>query len=648
MKRGPAKTSLKKHGIPPQRPRRARLIWLAAILFLTFAAYIPSLDNEFTNWDDNTYVTDNPLVSNPNARAVLITPLSGNYHPLTIWSLALNYRLSGLNPASYHWLNLLLHLANTCLVFVLMGRLSKGRLWAPVVTSLFFGIHPMHVESVAWVSERKDVLYAFFYLLGLITYLRYLDRRQPAWLLATLLAYVLSALSKPAAVVFPLTLLAVDFYQRREYGVRLLLEKIPFFVFSVVIGILTLHAQRISGAIDPHQWGPFQKALLASYGLSTYLVKLIAPVHLSAIHPYPPNVEGTGLGTEFYLAFVIVAILLPTVIYLNRRNRTILFGLAFFFINIMLVLQVFTLGRAVTAERYTYLPYIGLFLALAWWIDERPAPRSAGAVLKALVAAVLLLLVPVSLFQTWKRCDVWQNSGVLWSDTIQEYPRRIVDAYVNRGHYYMYGKEKRFDAALADFDQAIALNPRVAKVWFNKAVLLATMDRIDSALVCYDRAVEIKPDYSTALNNRGGLRLQKGDLAGAAADYSQSIAAAPGYRDAYANRAMVYSMMQQYEKSVADSRRAIELDPKSPDNYLQYGSMGEALQQMKRDREAIVAFDEAIGRAPKGEPRLGEYYLSRSHAWWTLGVRSSALNDALQSQRLGSNVDPSYMKQIGG
>jgi tetratricopeptide (TPR) repeat protein len=111
---------------------------------------------------------------------------------------------------------------------------------------------------------------------------------------------------------------------------------------------------------------------------------------------------------------------------------------------------------------------------------------------------------------------------------------------------------------------------------------------------------------------------------------------------------MVYSMMQQYEKSVADSRRAIELDPKSPDNYLQYGSMGEALQQMKRDREAIVAFDEAIGRAPKGEPRLGEYYLSRSHAWWTLGVRSSALNDALQSQRLGSNVDPSYMKQIGG
>lgn len=635
MKRGPGKPSQKKHGTQPQRPRRARLLWLAAILFLTFVAYIPSLDNEFTNWDDNTYVTDNPLVSNPNARAVLITPVSGNYHPLTIWSLALNYRLSGLNPASYHWLNLLLHLANTCLVFVFIGRLSKGRLWAPVVTSLFFGIHPMHVESVAWVTERKDVLYAFFYLLGLITYLRYLDRGQPAWLLATLLAYVLSASSKPAAVVFPLTLLAIDFYRRRAYRPRLLLEKIPFFGISLLAGILTLQGQRASGAIDPHQWGPFQKALLAAYGLMMYLVKLVAPVHLSAIYPYPPNVAGTGLGTEFYLAFGLVAILLPAATYLNRRNRTVLFGLAFFFINIMLVLQFFTLGQAVIADRYTYLPYVGVLLALAWRLDERPAPRSTGAAVRGLVAAVLILLVPVSLFQTWKRCDVWQNSGALWNDTIQKYPRRIFDAYVNRGHYYMYGKEKRFGAALADFDQAIALNPRVAKVWFNKGVLLTSLDRVDSALVCYDRAVEIKPDYSTALNNRGALKLQKGDLAGAVADYSLSIAVAPGYRDPYANRAMVYSMMREYEKSVADSRRAVELNPKSPDNYTQYGSMGEALQQLKRDREAIAAFDEAIRLAPKGEPRLGGYYLSRSHAWWALGVRSSALNDAQQAQRLG-------------
>src|SRR5206468_177048 len=335
------------------RSRSVPLLWLGAILVLTFAVYIPSLDNGFTNWDDNPYVTENALLAHPNVQAILTTPLEGNYHPLTILSLALNYRISGLDPASYHWLSLLLHLANTALVFLFLWALTGGRFWTTVATSLFFGIHPMHVESVAWIAERKDVLFAFFYLLGMIAYLKYLDRRQFVWAVA-----------------------------------------------------------------NPHLWSPLQKLLIASYRTVMYVIKLFVPVRLSALYPYP-NMQGKGMGPEFYLALVALAVLLPTIVYLCRRNRAVLFGLAFFFINVVLVLQFFTVGQAVMADRYIYLPYIGLLFALACWLDERRA--TGGAPIRPLVAGSLVLLFPLSLFQTWARCDVWQNSEPLWSDTIQKY-----------------------------------------------------------------------------------------------------------------------------------------------------------------------------------------------------------------------------------
>ena len=623
------------------------LLWLGAILVLTFVVYLPSLDNDFTNWDDNYYVTENPLVTHPDFKALLTAPFGGNYHPLTMASLALNYHWSGPRPAPYHWLNLLLHVANTALVFLFIRRLSGGRLWTTTAAALFFGIHPMHVESVAWIAERKDVLYALFYLLGLIAYLRYLEARRGAWLIATWLAFVLSVASKPAAVVFPLTLLAIDFFRRRPWKPRVMLEKIPFLVVSVAAGALTVTAQQSAGAVAaPHQWTVFQKLLFASYGTVMYVVKLFAPLGLSAIYPYP-TVEGAPIGREFYIAFVALASLLPAVVYLGRRNRVVLFGLAFFFLNIALVLQFFSVGQAVMADRYTYLPYVGLFFGLAWWLDEKTGPRPAGVPVKPLVAAAMLLLVPVSLVQTWRRCDVWQNAGTLWNDTIRNYPGRIVDAYNNRGYYYL--AIHRPEEALADFDQALALNSKVARVWVNKGDVLAELNRNDSAYVCFERAIELKPNYPEALSNRGGIKTRRGDLAGAVEDFSRAIALNPTFRDAYGNRAFVYFKMKEYEKSIADRRRAIELDPKHPGNYLHHGSIGLALQQLNRPREAIAAYDEAIRLAPAGDAqRVGNYYLRRSQAWWALHDSARALSDAREAARLGAKVEAAYLRELGG
>jgi tetratricopeptide (TPR) repeat protein len=537
-----------------------------------------------------------------------------------------------LHPASYHWLNLLLHLANTALVFLFIRMLSGGRLWTTVVTSLFFGIHPMHVESVAWIAERKDVLFALFYLLGLIAYLRYLERRQLLWLGTSLLAFVLSVASKPAAVVFPVTLWTIDYFRRRAFNVSVLVEKVPFLAVSLAAGILTLKAQQSVGAVaDLHHWNPVDKLLIASYGTLMYVVKLFVPVRLSALYPYP-NVRGKGLGPEFYLAFVALAVLLPTIVYLCRRVRVVLFGLAFFFVNIALVLQFFAIGQAVMAERYTYLPYIGLFFALAWWLDERPGPIAGGVPVRLLVAGSFVLLLPLSLFQTWTRCDVWQNAETLWTDTIQKYPdtappysgRGLIkvsrgdlagavadysraievnstyrDAYINRAIAYV--KMHEYEKSIADRRRAIELDPRNPGTYLEYGYMGEAFQRLnqnDSAYAYFDRALELNPGYSDALNNRGVLKMWRGDVAGAVADFSRTIAQNASHRGAYANRATAYAKMREYEKSIADSRRAIELEPGNPNNYLEYGSMGVTFQQLGRNDSAYVCFDRAIALNP--------------------------------------------------
>lgn len=627
-------------------PRRgiAAWIYLVAILAATFAAYVPSLDNDFTNWDDTQYVLENPHLAGPDLGVIFSEPIAANYHPLTILSLAANYRISGLHPASYHAVNLLLHLANTALVFLFVWMLTGGRRWTTVVTSLFFGIHPMHVESVAWVSERKDVLYAFFYLAGLIAYLRYLEARRWWWWAATGLAFLCSLGSKPAAVVFPVALLAIDWYRRRAWSPRLLLEKSAWFAASIAAGVLTLRIQVASGALE-RQGDPFTRILSATYGLVMYVVKLVAPVHLSAIYPFP-NIEGQGPGLEFYAAFVAAVVGIPLTLFLLRRHRPALFGLAFYFVNIVLVLQFVAVGTAVMADRYTYLPYVGLVFALAWPLDGRGSGVRRGFSARNALAAGFLILLPICLVATWKRCDVWQNSETLWSDTIRKYPRRSVDAYINRGYYYHH-VTKQFDMALADYDQALSLSPAVPNAWNDRGMLLADWGRRDSAIACFDRAIALRPEFESAWNNRGGVKLMEGDLAGGIADISMAIALSPRYRDAYANRAVGYGMAGEHERAIEDGRRVIALAPGHPGNYLLHGLMATSSRALKRDREAIALLDEAIRLAPSGEPRRGAYFLERSRAWAAVGDRNRALEDAREAMRLGAEADSAYWNEIG-
>ncbi len=622
------------------------ILWCVGIVVLTFVVYVPSLDNDFiTNWDDAHYVTQNPYLPSPDFMGILTFDLLGNYHPLTVWSLVLNYQLSKFDPISYHWLNLLLHLANTILVFLFVRRLTGGRLWTTVACSLFFGIHPMHVESVAWVAERKDVLYAFFFLIGLIVYSRYLDKRHLAWLLVTLAAFVLALASKPAAVVFPVVLLLLDWYKKRPLKPVIVLEKIPFFLLSLGMGLLTVGAQQAAGAMDAH-WSIFHRVVFACFGGLMYIVKLFLPFNLSAIYPYP-NFFGKGPGPEFYIAFAVALLLIPVAVVACRRSRTIAFALGFYLINIILVLQFATVGQAVMADRYTYLPYIGIFIALAWWLDDAPSARRGPKWVRPLIAGFLVLLLPVSVYQTWRRCEVWQNPETLWTDTIEKFPHRIYGAYASRGDYrreYM----KRLDLARADLDEAIALNPNVAIAWNDKGMVFVDQAQFDSALVCFDRAIQIKPDLGPARSNRGAIFLSRGDGAAAVKDFTAAIETNPRFFSAFTNRALAYSQLGEHQKAIDDLRAALVLEPGNEKNHLIVNAAGLELMALNRPREAVADFDRAMQLAPAGPTPRREYLLNRSRAWWALGDRPRALADAEEARRLGAEIDPAYLRTIGG
>ena len=643
---------------PGNKKKPGAFPWLLffGILLFTLAIYWQSNQNGFTNWDDDVYVTENALIAKPSDfKAMVNTQVGGNHHPVTMYSLALNYAFVGKEPQSYHQLNLFLHLINTALVFIFIWLLSDKRIWTSVITALFFGIHPMHVESVAWVAERKDVLYTSFFLLSLIFYHRYVrsklnsaigSEQKVSWgsMLLCVLFFLLSTLSKPAAVVLPLVMLAVDYFIQRKISWFLLIEKIPLFLISFAIGLWTLDAQKASGAVtDNTQWSLLEKLVFACYGSVMYVVKMILPTHLSAIYPYP-NVVGKGIGIEFYLAVpVLLLALVLTWIYF-RKNRVVVFGLAFFFLNLILVLQFFTVGQAVMADRYTYVPYIGLFFILSWWLDEQSTP-SKWASYRPIALGFFGLFALICAALTYQRCQVWKSTESLWTDTIAKYPRRIVVAYNNLGHHYRQTKE--LDKALAHYNEALSLNPKYHLAWANKGKIYFDKGLNDSALVCYNKALALKDDLWETYGNRGVVKAKLNDLSGAVEDLTKAVTFNPTYGTGFSNRALVNQMLRHFDQAKGDYQKVIDLDPQSPDNHRFLNAIGLCEQQLRQFKEAIGHFNTALGFTTLSNEERGIYYLNRSYAYNGLGDKATTKKDLALAQQFGQKVDPAYVEALG-
>ena len=445
------------------------------ILIATFLAFIPALKAGFVNWDDGEYVLDNLLIRDfSKINLILTTPVQGNYHPLTMISLALNYSISGTEAWSYHLLNLLLHLVNCFLVFRLVLMLSKKNIVIAFTTAILFGIHPMHVESVAWVAERKDVLYGLFFLAGLIFYTKYADTGSKKQYGFALFFFMLSLLSKPAAVIFPFVLFCVDLLRNRKLSFRTIAEKIPYFIFSLIIGVITISAQKDAEATGLEVFSLGTKFLFGFYGILMYFVKMILPVNLSPFYPLPTMNE--SLNFAYYLAPLFFAALIVLFIYSLQKIRPLAFGILFYLVNLLLVLQVFSVGSAIMADRYTYIPYFGLFYCIGWLIDRYT---------KSKLSKANFILIPLTFLLgilTYRQASVWKDGASLWDHAIKTNPSS--KAYTNRAA--LLKKEKNISLALDYYNKAIRLNTADNEAFTNRAIFILT--RIN--LILLTRTIE--------------------------------------------------------------------------------------------------------------------------------------------------------------
>lgn len=550
-------------------------LWIAAILTATLIFYFPTFWNKLVDWDDNIYILNNPYIFSlgiGNIKNIFSSFFNANYHPLTMLSYAIEYAIAGESPFLYHTSNVFLHLLNTTLVYVFVRKLflmldqtdlKKPNLVIPVISTFLFGLHPLHVESVSWVSERKDVLYTFFFLLAMIKYLRYLSTQRSIYYTSTIFLFLLSLLSKGMAVSFSLTIVAIDFVLKRDLLSRkVIVEKIPFFVLSVFFGIIAILAQKSGYAITEkfHFW---DKISFASYALVQYVSKLLAPFELSHFYPYPRQIDGQI--PLFYYYNIILLLGSAVVLYLIRKSRILIFGLLFFILNIVLVLRLIPLGDTIMADRYTYLSSIGIFMMIAFsfnsFINSYPQYRK-------LILSVFVVYASFLGYKTYERTLAWRDSFSLWDDAAKKYPDNPI-VVLNRG--IAIEKNGNPDQALIEYRRSEKLDPNLDMPHTNIGnIKLFKGDKV-GAIEEFSKAISMNSNNLDAIYNRGRVLIDLGDFSKAIIDFDRAVKIDPNFSGAYHNRGVAKYYLKNYTDAIADFNSAIRLNPKSGKAYFMLG-----------------------------------------------------------------------------
>ncbi len=528
----------KKTGSPPVLQTKTSNWWLPFLFILpvTFFLLSPCLKNGFTNWDDPTYILDNPLIktlSAENLKKIFTEVYFSNYQPLHIFSYALEYHFFRDSATGYHAVSILLHLTNTLLAGWLAWLLT-GRKWAVMLTGLLFGIHPLHVESIAWAAERKDLLYALFFFLSLGYYIRYLRNGEKITdIVYALIFFTLSVFSKAMAASLPPVLILLDIYYRRPWTMKVWLEKIPFFILALVMGMVSVNASRESGSIAGNEsFSLFERILFANYNLYQYYLKLLVPAHLSAYYPYPEKSAGS-LPWHYYLSPLFTAVLAGWCLWTFKKNRLYFMWTGFFVVTIMLVLQVLPVGPAIFSERYSYVPSFGLFLLMGTGFDVLVS-RSSGKI-KNLRPAVFALAGTWCLWLgavTWQRCGVWKDSITLWNDVISQFDTAL-HAYNNRADAFY--KSGQYEAAIRDLDKAISLNGNYAMAWYNRGNAYGQLGKFEEAFRDLDQAIGLDPKNANAYNKRGQANAVLGRKENAFVDFNKALELDPANAEIYYN-----------------------------------------------------------------------------------------------------------------
>jgi Tfp pilus assembly protein PilF len=586
----------------------------------TFGVFLPVLRNQFVNWDDYETLVDNLRYRGlawPQLRWMFTTFHMGPYQPLSWMTYGLDYLIWGMNPIGYHLTNLILHVGNAVFFYYVCRQLIARALSMPdhgswrlttsaTFAALIFAIHPLRVESVAWATERRDVLSGFFFLWTLYCYLRansnaYDDSQSKRWLGAALVTYVLSLLAKATAMTLPVILLLLDIYPLRRLGGGLrpwwttaqrevLREKIPFAILAIAFAIVALIGQRQASALKSlDSYSVESRLAQVFFGASFYLWKTLVPVRLSPLYEISPQFS---LWNPEILAGATATLIITVALY--RLRKPLPAGLAcwaYSVVTLAPVLGIVSIGSQLVAERYSYLSCLswavlagGMFFYILPQPDQQKARVRSGVVAISVATVVLMVFA----FLTWKQTAIWQNTATLWSHVLELDPNSSI-AHYNLGRFL--AKQGKHAAAIAHYREAITIRPDDADTHNNLGLLLAMRGDIKDSLEEFQRAVQINPNYAKAFFNLGRVYAREGEFEKAAQNYRQAAKLDPDEIEILSGLADALVRQGHLAEAVVYLQKVIALKPDLADAH---AALARVLAAQGRKIEAEKHYQEAL------------------------------------------------------
>lgn len=568
-----------------------------ALAALVFAAFQPAMDNDFVGYDDPDYVTSNVMVQRglnwDGVAWALTSTEAANWHPLTWMSHMLDVQFFGLNPAGHHLTSVLLHTLSAVLVFLVLRTLT-GTTWRSVLVAALFGLHPLRVESVAWVAERKDALSTVFWFLTILAYTHYVrtpeTNKQRTRILfgLALLCFAGGLMAKPMLVTLPFVLLLLDVWPLKRLAQKpvatLVLEKLPFFVLTAASCFITFHVQHSAGAVNEHL-SPGYRLSNAVISFVRYLGNIFWPAELAFFHPHP---------THWPASYVALTVLVLTgisvlAIRLRRHQPSLLIGWCWFLGTLVPVIGLVQVGQQSIADRYTYIPSVGILIALVWGVHALVADRkqlAQGLGLIGIAAALGCLVL------TRQQTRTWKDTESLCRHAIAVTP----DNYLAHDMLGAVFEKQGLNAdALREHLLALEIKPSYAEAHNNLAVVLQNQGNLAQAVEHYQMAIQLRPRYAEAHFNLAIALEAAGQFENAATEYSRAIAQRRNYADAHYNLGLLQARLGRLDQAVAQFEEVLRINPHLADAH---NSLGVTLDRMGRLDQAIAQYQQAIAIQP--------------------------------------------------
>jgi Tfp pilus assembly protein PilF len=594
-------------GTPPSNPgfwtqkTRTAAVVCGFLLLAVALVFGQTVWHEFVNYDDDQYVYENPQVAGgliaPGIAWAFNASHFGNWHPLTWLSHMLDCQIYGLHPGGHHLTSVLLHAAVAILLFLVLWRMT-GFLWRSAFVAAVFAVHPLRAESVAWVAERKDVLSGLFFMLTLWAYVGY--ARRPfslARYLTVAVLFALGLMAKPMLVTLPFVLLLLDYWPLGRLrlpseagassfaGRRVIVEKLPLLALAAASCVATFIAQ--GNAVVPVEAIPISSRIanaLVSY--TAYIGDLFYPVGLAVFYPHP----GSGLPIWKVAASTLVLTGISAAAVIWRRRFPYLLVGWFWYVGMMVpVIGLVQVGSHAMADRYTYLPQIGLCMAVAWGVEQLTASWRHRRWVCG-VASVLAVLVLTGL--AWQQASYWRNSETLWTRTLACTAQNDV-AHNNLGNTL--ADRGQADAAISHYRKALEIKPYDAVSHYNLGTVLKGTGQVDAAIAHFRKALEIKPDYAEAHNNLGNVLRGRGQIDEAIAHYQKALEIKPDDAEAHNNLGVALAGRGQFDAAIAHFQKVLEIKPDFAEGYNNFGI---ALAQIGQIDAAIAHFQKALEIEP--------------------------------------------------